>query len=69
MYDPNDVPDDISGVQDDALTEVKPLPTNVRQRDTALTAGSARLPGRPRTRIWSLGCERIRENIAPFFLR
>ena len=31
MYDPNDVPDNISGARDDALMEMKPLPTNVPQ--------------------------------------
>ena len=29
MYDPNDVPNNISGARDDALMEMKPLPTNV----------------------------------------
>ena len=29
MYDPNDVPDNISGARDDARMEMKPLPTNV----------------------------------------
>ena len=29
MHDPNDVPNGISGVQDDASMEMKPLPTNV----------------------------------------
>ena len=31
MYDPNDVPDNTSGVRDDAPMEMKPLPTNVPQ--------------------------------------
>ena len=29
MHDPNDVPNGISGVRDDASMEMKPLPTNV----------------------------------------
>ena len=29
MYDPNDVPDNISGARDDAPMEMKPLPANV----------------------------------------
>ena len=32
MYDPNDVPDNISGARDDAPMEMKPLPANVPQR-------------------------------------
>ena len=31
MHDPNDVPNGIPGVQDDASMEMKPLPTNVPQ--------------------------------------
>ena len=34
MYDPNDVPDNISGARDDAPMEMKPLPANVPQRDS-----------------------------------
>ena len=33
MYDPNDVPDNISGARDDAPMEMKPLPTNVPHGD------------------------------------
>ena len=31
MYDPNDVPDNISGARDDARMEMKPRPTDVPQ--------------------------------------
>ena len=31
MYDPNDVPDNISGARDDAPMEMKPLPANAPQ--------------------------------------
>ena len=33
MYDPNDVPDNISGARDDAPMEMKPLPANVPHGD------------------------------------
>ena len=33
MFDPNDVPDNISGARDDASMEMKPLPTNVPHAD------------------------------------
>ena len=33
MYDPNDVPDSISGARDDAPMEMKPLPANVPHGD------------------------------------
>ena len=36
MYDPNDVPDNISGARDDAPMEMKPLPTNVPQSSGSL---------------------------------
>ena len=37
MYDPNDVPDNISGARDDAPMEMKqPLPANVPQALAAL---------------------------------
>ena len=35
MYDPNDVPDNISGARDDAPMEMKPLPANVPQFETS----------------------------------
>ena len=37
MHDPNDVPNGISGVQDDASMEMKPLPMNVPQDDDGET--------------------------------
>ena len=55
MYDPNDVPDNISGARDDAPMEMKPLPTNVPQAPTNFPLYQIRRPtvcvGTPFVRI------------------
>ena len=59
MYDPNDVPDNISGVQGDAPMETKSLDTNVRDGDQKSPLNSvgvlAQLMGHPYSGSFQVG--------------